>query len=294
MSLDNFIPTIWSGNFLSAFQKASVFTSPGIINRNWEGEIRDKGDRVKLTQIGDPSISDYTKNSSTLTFETLEDASLFLEINQCKSFSFAIDDVDKAQANGDVMALAMERAAYKMKDTVDAFIAGLHASAGVTSGLGTTAAPLTVTAKATSGSNISMVEFLSIVQQALDDANCPTDGRFIVLPPKIRAKLNLGAIMSVTNNATQTQTAFTNGMIGQAMGFSIYVSNNVVNTSAAKYKILAGVNQAITYAEQINKVEALRIQAAFSDGLKGLMLYGAKVVQPYGLACATVSAAAEA
>jgi len=295
MSLNNFIPTIWSGNFLSVLQKASVFTQPGVVNRNWEGEIKGNGgDRVKITQIGPVTVSDYTKNSSTLTFQTLDDASMFLDVNQSKSFSFAIDDVDAAQAKGNVMQLAMQDAAYRMKDTVDAYIAALHAQAGVTSGLGTTAAPLTVTAKASSGSNISVIELLSLIQQALDDANCPTDGRFVVLPPKIRGKLNLASIMNVTNSSSQTQDAFSNGLVGTALGFNIYVSNNVVNTSAAKYKILAGSNIAMTYAEQVNKVEALRLETKFSDAVKGLMVYGAKVVQPSALACATVSAAAEA
>ena len=295
MSLNNFIPTIWSGNFLSVLQKASVFTQPGVVNRNWEGEIKGNGgDRVKITQIGPVTVSDYTKNSSTLTFQTLDDASMFLDVNQSKSFSFAIDDVDAAQAKGNVMQLAMQDAAYRMKDTVDAYIAALHAQAGVTSGLGTTATPLTVTAKASSGSNISVIELLSLIQQALDDANCPTDGRFVVLPPKIRGKLNLASIMNVTNSSSQTQDAFSNGLVGTALGFNIYVSNNVVNTSAAKYKILAGSNIAMTYAEQVNKVEALRLESKFSDAVKGLMVYGAKVVQPSALACATVSAAAEA
>lgn len=292
MSLDNFIPTIWSGNFLSAFQKASVYTGPGVVNRNWEGEIRDKGDRVKLIQIGDPTVSDYVKNSTSLTFETLEDASLFLEINQSKSFSFAIDDVDKAQANGDVMALAMERAAYKMKDTVDQYLASLYTSAGVTSGLGTTATPLTVTAKATAGSNISITELFATISQKLDEANCPSDGRFIVLPPVLKMKLNLGSI--AVTGVSQQQQAMTGGFVTNAFGFNIYVSNNVPNTSSAKYRVLAGVPAAITYAEQINSTEALRLQNSFSDGVKGLMLYGAKVVQPNGLACACVSSAAEA
>lgn len=294
MSLDNFIPTVWSGNFLAALQKASVFTSPMVTNRNWTGEIRQGGDRVKITQIGPVTVSDYTKNSSTLTFQTLDDASMFLDINQSKSFSFAIDDIDKAQAKGNVMQLAMQDAAYRMKDTVDSYIASLHAQAGVTTSLGTTATPLTITAKASASSNISIIELFSLISQKLTESNCPTTGRFIVIPPALEQKLILASVLNVTNSATQTQDAFSNGMIGHALGFDILVSNNVVNTSSAKYKVLAGSNIAITYAEQINSVEALRLESRFSDALKGLMLYGAKVVQPTALACATVSTAAEA
>ena len=295
MSLDNFIPTVWSGNFLAVLQKASVFTAPQVVNRNWEGEIKGNGgDRVKITQIGPVTVSDYTKNSTSLSFQTLDDASMFLDVNQSKSFSFAIDDVDAAQAKGSVMQLAMQDAAYRMKDTVDAYLASMYTQAGVTSGLGTTATPLTVTAKASSGSNISIIELFSTIAQKLTEANCPTMGRFIVIPPALEQKLILASILNVTNSSTQTQDAYSNGMIGHALGFDILVSNNVSNTSSAKYRVMAGSNVAMTYAEQINKVEALRLEAKFSDGVKGLMVYGAKVVQPNALASACVSTAAEA
>jgi len=295
MSLNNFIPTIWSGNFLSVLQKASVFTQPSVVNRNWEGEIKGNGgDRVKITQIGPVTVSDYTKNSSTLTFQTLDDASMFLDINQSKSFSFAIDDVDAAQAKGNVMQLAMTDAAYRMRDTVDTYIASLHAQAGVTTSLGTTAAPLTVTAKATAGSNISIIDFIALVRTALAKANCPSQGRFMVLPPDLTQKLSMASVLNTNGVTTQTQQAMSDGFVGRAFGFDIFESNNLVNTASAKYKVLAGSNIAMTYAEQINSVEPLRLQDKFSDAVKGLMVYGAKVVQPNALACATVSAAAEA
>jgi hypothetical protein len=293
MSVDNFIPTIWSGNFIAALRKNSVFTSPLVVNRNWEGEIQQGGDTVKINQIGDVTVADYTKNSSTLTFPTLEGASALLKVDQVKAFSFGIDDVDKAQAKGDLAALGMDQAAYKMKDAVDSYIAGLYAQAGVTSGLGTSATPLSITAKASASSNISVVELFSIIQEALDEANCPTDGRFIVIPPAIRQKLILASILDV-RSTMQQQDAMTTGNFPQALGFNILVSNNVSNTSGAKFKILAGTNMAITYAEQINKVEAVRREAVFGDGIKGLMIYGAKIVQANALACATVSTAAEA
>jgi len=289
MSIDNFIPTIWSANFLTSFQKASVFTGPAIINRNYEGEIAQKGDRVKINQIADPTISDYTKNSSTLTFETLEDAAMFLEINQAKAFAFEIDDVDMAQGSVGVMQLAMNRAAYKMKDTVDAYLAGLYTQAGVTANLGTTAVPLSITAAATTGGNVGVIDFFSKVTEELDKVNCPTDGRFAIIPPAIHSKLILASVIQLY---TTQQDVLTNGRVGRTLGFDIFVSNNLTNTAGAKYKCMFGTNSAITYAEQINKIEALRPQAKFSDAVKALMLYGAKVVQADALACATLSTAA--
>ena len=292
MSINNFIPTLWSGNFIAALQKAQVFSSPAIVNRNYEGEISGFGDRVKIQQIGAISVSNYTKNTTSITFKQLEDASVFLEINQCKYFAFEIDDVDKAQVKGDVMGLAMNDAAYRVKDVIDQYIAGLHGMAGITSGLGTTATPLTVTAKATASSNISIQELFGTIKQKLDEGNVPTDGRFIILPPVMVFKLSLSAQSIV--GVSQQQAAVSNGFVGNVWGFNVYMSNNVVNTSGAKYKVLAGTNQAISYAEQINSVEALRREDSFRDAVKGLMLYGANVIRPDLLACATVSSAAEA
>lgn len=291
MSFNNFIPTIWSGNFISELQKSLVYGGPTVVNRNWEGEIMDAGDRVKIQQMGPVSVSDYTKNSTTITFESLDDASIFLEIDQSKYFAFDIDDIDTAQAKGNLMQLAMANAAYKMRDTVDQYIAGKYTEAGVTSGLGTTTTPLTVTAKATSGSNIGIEDLLSQVSAKLSTANCPKDSRYAIMPPSLIQKLSL-KVSGNTGLIAQNQ-AFTNGYVGSAFGFNIYESNNVPNTSNAKYKCLFGHPMAITYAEQINKVEALRRESSFRDAVKGLMLYGAKVVYPNCLACATLSTAAE-
>jgi hypothetical protein len=291
MSYDNFIPTIWSGNFISELQKSLVYAGPGVINRNWEGEIREQGDRVKINQLGPVSVNTYVKGVD-ITFETLDDASIFLDISESKYFAFEIEDIDAAQAKGSLMQLGMANSAYKMRDSVDQFIAAQYASAGITSGLGTTTTPLTITAKATSGSNTGIEDLLSQISSKLSTANCPKDGRFIILPPAIVQKLTL-KVSGNTGLVAQNQ-AFTNGYVGTAFGFNIYESNNVPNTSGAKYKVIAGHPMAITYAEQINKVVALTREKSFREAVKGLMLYGAKVVYPNCLACATLSTASEA
>jgi len=295
MSVDNFIPTIWSANVIAPLRKTAVFTSPAVVNRNWEGEIKGFGDTVNINQIGDITVNDYVKNSTTITYAPLQSAQMKLKIDQSKFFSFIVDSIDRAQANVGVAMLGLEQASYKLKDGVDGFIASIAAAtAGVTSGLGTTATPLDITAADTTSTYTGIIDLLGKISTALDEANVTTEGRYIVIPPRIKDKLRKAAILDV-RSTTQQQEAMTNGSIGYAMGFNVLVSNNVVNagtTGTPKWKIIAGVNSAITYAEQIVEIEGLKIQGQFGDAVRGLMVYGGKVVQANALACATCTVAA--
>jgi hypothetical protein len=281
MSIANFIPTVWAGAILMWLEKSLVYAS--CVNRNYEGEIKQAGDKVKISEIGDITINDYLKTDITL--QTLDSASRFLEITQQKYFAFIVDDIDNVQMNVALMDKASAKAAYALRDTADQFIASKYTDAGVLTGLGTTSVPLTITSDGASSSTKGSV-FLSKVQRALDDAKVPKEGRWIVIPPWLEQKLILEKILLPMGNAT-TQN-YDNGRIGQTVfGFDIRVSHNVP-VGSSKYRILSGVNDSITYAEQIVGVEAFRPQLRFADAIKGLHVYGAKVIRPDMLACATV------
>lgn len=291
MALDNFIPQLWSANVLSALDKVHVFAD--LANRNYEGQIRGMGDRVKINQIGEITVSDYTKNSTTISYQDLESAALWLEINKSEYFAFGVDDVDAAQMNIDIMTEATRKAAYALNDKVDTHIGGLYAQAGVTSGLGTAGTPLTITTKATAGSNISVIELFSTISQKLDEANCPTDGRWIVISPWLVQKLVMASVFTISQT---NMDAMTNGRVAKALGFDIRMSNNLTKTTATTVnRVMAGAGTVpISFAEQLNQAEAIRREGAFENAIRGLHLYGAKVVQANALACATVSYAAEA
>jgi hypothetical protein len=291
MALDNFIPTLWSTNIISTLDKVHVFSD--LCNRNYEGQIRGMGDRVKINQIGAITVSTYTKNSTSISYQDLEDAAMWLTIDNSKYFAFGVDDVDAAQMNVDIMTEATRKAAYAINDTVDSFIAGLYTQAGVTSGLGTAGVPLTVTAKATATSNISVVELFATIAQKMDEANCPVEGRWIVIPPWLVQKLTMASVFTISQT---NMDAMTNGRVARALGFDIRMSNNLTKTTTTTVnRVLAGAGtMPISYAEQLNNVEAIRREASFENGVRGLILYGGKVVYPEALACATVSYAAEA
>lgn len=284
MSLNNFIPSVWAGVLLQNLHKNQTYVQ-ALCNRNYEGEIRQFGDTVKINAIGAVTISDYTKNTDLSSPETLTDAQTTLSIDQAKSFNFQIDDVDKAQQNPQVMGEAMREAAYGLADATDQFIAAKYADVDSGNLIGTTGSPKTV---GTGGSDSNAYALLVDAGVALDEANNPRGDRRVVVPSWFHGLLlkDDRFVSFATSDSAQTRDE---GLVGRAAGFAIYVSNNVPNTTGAKYRILAGSNNAMTYAEQINEVEPYRPEKRFADAVKGLHLYGAKLVRPKSLVCVTAS-----
>lgn len=282
MAIDRFIPEIWSARLLVALQKNLVFAQPGITNRDYEGDIAESGDTVRITSISDPTIGTYVPNSTTITPEELTDAQRTLVVDQAKYFAFKVDDVDARQAKGSVIPEALNRAAYKLRDVVDQYIAGFYTSVPSANDLGTVAV---VAATPTDAYDKVLVP----LKVKLDEANVSTEGRWVVVPPWLHGRLLLDSRF-IKVNESGTSEGLRNGFVGRATGFDIMTSNNVVNSSGDDYEVLGGGgDMSISFAQQINKVEAYRPESGFSDAVKGLHLWGAKVIRPEALAGATVS-----
>jgi N4-gp56 family major capsid protein len=280
MAVTNFQPEIWAAQLLTSLKKALIFAGPGVANRNYEGSIANAGDTVRITSISRPTVASYTKDSTTITPETLTDANRSLLIDQAKYFAFEVDDIDMRQvANGGaLMAEAADEAAYALADTADQYVAGLYT--GVDSGNAISTTSITTAALAVTG--------LINLKVKLDNANVPTQGRYVVIPPWYHGLL-LGSDTFVRADASGNPDTLRNGQVGRAFGFDVLVSNNCVNVTGDDYIVQAGYPGAFTFAEQIAKVEAYRPESAFSDALKGLHLYGAKLVRPTGIATLTAS-----
>jgi hypothetical protein len=284
-----FKPEIWSRVILAALQKNLVFGGPGIVNNDYEGEISGPGNVVHITQFGDPVITSYTPNS-TLTYQALNDAGLDLNIDQAFSFSFSVDDVDRRQAAGDMQSYLEERASYKLADNADQYIAGLYT--GVASGntVGSSGSPIAPAVYSSSAPADFYQKVLLPLKVQLTEANIPMAGRYVVVPPWAEALLEqTQAFIAITDMSGEPSNVFTTGMIGRAAGFDIYVSNNAVNYSGSNWIVQAGHPMALTYAEQIVQTEALRLQTTFADGVRGLHVFGAKLVRPDAIAVAYVT-----
>lgn len=281
MSLSNFVPQVWSARLLENLQKNLVYGQLGVINKDFEGDISSFGDRVKINSIGAVTINDYTKNTDITAPETLSDAQRILIIDQAKYFNFLIDDVDAAQMNPKVMESAMREASYGLADIADRFIASFYTEATNTIGNDTT--PISPTAD-------NAYEYMVDSGVKLDEANVTRSGRYVIVPPWFYGLL-LKDDRFVKAGTSMTDQVLRNGEVGKAAGFDVFVSNNVPNTAGAKYKIVFGHQMAITFAEQINSVEAYRPEKRFGDAVKGLHLYGAKVIRPEALCVLTANKA---
>lgn len=283
MAYEQFIPELWASDVITNLQKNLVFGS--VANRNYEGEITDSGSVVKINYLGDVTISTYDPDSTTLTYPSLDDAQRELKVNQIKSFSFGVPDIAAAQAKPETRAAAMVNAAYGLKNAADSYIAGLYTEAGIVDSLGTEATAIDIT-------SINVTEYVGLISQKMDENNVPDMGRWLIAPPWFIQKLVIAKIVLDTNNSD----IISNGYFGRFLGFDIYKSNNVsVKTASTNQgsRILAGVSDSITMAEQVLKMETLRLETKFTDGIRGLYVYGAKVVRPETLACLRADYTAE-
>lgn len=274
MAVTTFIPELWNARLLYALEKAHVATN--LVNRNYEGEIRNHGDTVHINTIGAITVKSYIKNTDIDAPETLTTTDQTLVIDQAKYFNFQVDDVDKVQAAGELVDTAMGRAAYALADVSDAYLLGVIA-AGAAAGntIGSAAAPVALTAS-------NVYENIVKLKTKLDKANVPNTGRTIVVPPDVHSLLLLDDRFA-KSTATAGQEALINGLVGRIAGFDVYMSNNVktgTGTDTGKtpyFEITAQITDATTYAEQIIKTEAYRMESRFADAVKGLHVYGAKV-----------------
>lgn len=273
---------VWAAEVLVSLKKSLVFAAPTVSNRDYVGEISAFGDTVHIINVTDPTVGTYTPDSD-ITIEALTDDESTLVIDQSKYFGFQIDDVHMKQSrNGSsLMAQALAQASYKLRDAADSYVATLMATE-VDGGneLG---------AK-TVDSAEDAFDLLVNLSIALDEADVPADGRFVVLSPGVEGYLLRDNRFVAASNYGSTDP-IVNGRIGRALGFDIYKSNNTPAGDSTGKLVIAGHPIATTYAEQIASVEQGRMEARFADFVKGLHLYGAKVVRPTALATADVTVA---
>jgi len=277
MSL-TFIPTVWAARLLSALEKELVYGQTNVCNRDYEGDIRLAGNTVKIASIGDVTVDDYTKDTPIGDPEILTDSSQTMTISQQKYFHFYVDSIDRAQQNVNTLDEAMRRSAWKLRDLADTYIAGLMSAAVTASNtIGTEGTPIVPTAE-------NAYEHLVDLGVLLDESDVPLAGRFCVVPAWFHGLL-LKDDRFINAGTLRSDRSLANGTVGEAAGFTILKSNNVPNDEGEAYRILAGHRIATTYAEQILDLQTYKPEQLFGDAVKGLHVYGAKVVRATSLAC---------
>ena len=288
MGIENFNPSVWSAKLFVRLRKALVFAS--LVNNDYEGEITGMGDSVRINEIGSITVSDYTKYNS-ISWQKLTGAQKILTIDQARTFSFVIDDIDTARQNPKVMNAAMDEAAYAVADEIDKYIAGLWTDAGITNAtnLGTPSA-----AKSVSAGNV--IQTITYMGRYMSENNVPEGNRYLVVKPWVHQKLLLAEVGGIGASAVPKvfdDGALTSGYVGDALGFRVILSNNLVNDANGATAVMAFNRSAISYAGQISKIQAVNREDYFDAGVKGLYVFGAKVVRPEALCVAHLAEASD-
>lgn len=278
MSITKFRPEIWSPVLLVALRQALVYSA--FTNRDYEGEISGYGDTVRITSVNRPTINQYVPNVTSITPEVPNDSQRTLVIDQADYFAFGVDDVDARQARGNVIPQLMDEAAFAEANKIDQYLSSFYTSIQSANQLGAVSV-------AAATPNQFYDNVLVPLKVKLDQANVPVQGRRVAISPAAHGLL-LRDTRFVANAANNISSALVTGSVGQAAGFDILLSNQTPTTGSDSV-VIAGNDRALTFASQISQVEAYRPQTSFSDAVKGLFLYGAKVIRPDSLASANVT-----
>ena len=271
-SYSAFIPEIWSKKLNTILEKNCVMMQ--CVNRNYEGDIQNQGDKVRIITPADVTIS--TVGNENLSYSELEPTSMDLTIDQKKYFAFKINDVAQAQANQDIMLAHLENARRAIEEVQDSFLLGMHTDVDEANTVGSEEEAIVL------NKSTIYAQFVELAMK-LKNANALTGNKkpWVIINPTIESYLLQSTeFIGAHNVADET---IREGAIGRIAGMDVLVSTNLTSTSGLFY-VLAGTNDAITFASQLAKIESLRDKDSFADLVRGLYLYGAKTVQPKALA----------
>ena len=281
----NFIPEIWSGKLIENFYDATVLSA--ISNTDYEGEIKNMGDTVNIRTTPELTIQTYVKGQ-TLSVENPDKAKLQLIIDKGQYFAAVEDDVDQVQSDVNMMDQWSKDASERMKIKIDTrvltdMLTDVHASnkgqtAGRISGnidLGVAGTPEALTTSNVIGKIVDM-------GTVLDEANCPESDRFMVIPAKMGGLIKQSDLKdaSITGDGS---SPLRNGRLGMIDRFTVYVSHNLYK-SGTEFSVIAGHKMGFTFASQMTNMETIRSETTFGNIIRGLQVYGYKVVKPEALA----------
>ena len=299
----NFAPSIFSQKVLKFFRRASV--AEDITNTDYTGEIENFGDTVNIIKEPTLTVTAYQRGS-VVNPQDLADDQITLTVDQANAFAFKIDDIEERHSHVNFEALATSSGAFALKRKFDANIlqamsdgAGIAGaddaslSGGLTttnSALGTASAPINVE------TDDAGINLMLLMARVLDDQSVPEENRWFVAPPIFYEKMfqagNKMAEVQVTGDASSN---LRNGLAtpGTLAGFRCYKSTALnstagtdqvtlsgVATDASENVIMAGHISSTSTASHIAKTEVVRSTESFSDVVRGLHVFGRKVLRP--------------
>lgn len=305
LQANGFVPEIWSGKLVEKFYNSTVLSA--ISNTDYEGEIQNQGDKVRIRTKPTVTIRDYRADAS-LQLERPVGNVVDLLIDQGKYFNTILDDVMEVQSDLDNLSMWSDDAAEQMKIVIDtevllgilngAAAANRGATAGVISGdlnLGVTTTPLAMVNESPGMGEVEVLDVVLRLGQALDEQNIPESGRWLVLPAWAATLIKRSELRQAYLSGDAVST-LRNGRIGMVDRFTLYVSNLLPagvasGLQAGEFAMYAGHAHGLTFASQVNKVQTLESENTFGRILRGLQVYGYKIIDSVALAEAIVTKA---
>ena len=287
----NFIPEIWSGKLIENFYDATVLAA--ISNTNYEGEIKRMGDTVNIRTTPEITIKTYVKGQ-TLSVENPDKPKIQLVIDKGEYFACIEDDVDKVQSDIALMDTWSKDASERMKIKIDQRVLtdllpdvdalNKGATAGRISGninLGTTGTPVAI-------SKTTVLDYIVDMGTVLDEANCPEGERFLIIPAKMAGMIKKSDLKDASLTGDNI-SVLRNGRLGMIDRFTLYMSHNLKVDTGGKFNLIAGHKMGFTFASQMTEMETIRSETTFGNIIRGLQVYGYKVVKPEALSQGVVT-----
>ena len=260
----HFIPEVFSKKLQAKFYAQTVLSE--VTTNEYEGEISGLGNKVNIRAVPAVTVADYT---GSLSYADVTSSTIELDINKAKSYAFKVDDILKRQADIDFMSEAANDAAQNMKIEIEQDVFGNVAAGSSITDVNSTPSNITTS---------NVLGFILDCGENLDTNNIPEEDRFLIINPAVASILKQSELRQAYLTGDSV-SPLRNGFIGMVDRFKVYVSNNLSTTSGVTSG-LYGHPKAIAYASQMTNTETVRLESSFGDGVRGLAVYGYKVVVP--------------
>lgn len=268
-----FIPEIWDASVFRTLEDNLIARK---ICRNYSDKVKGAGDTIHFNGLADPTVSSY---AGTVSYGTLNDGTVSLLIDQQNYYGFDVTDLEQAMANVDLKGSQASRAGYALKKACDTHILKLYTEAG-------NAIP-----DDASCDTATIISDIGLMKQKLAENNVDENDMWLVINPWIQLKLELAGIVFKINEGINGKGGM---MWAKVLGFDTYVTNQVYNSATTPVShIMGGSYNAIAFAETLMQSEAIRSETAFSTHVRGLHVFGAKVIKPMELVSAKLTYSAE-
>lgn len=280
----SFVPEVWAKRLEALLYTDTIMMQ--CVNHNYEGEIKNAGDTVNILTPGDVAVNSL--HGGVIDYAEIEPAKQQLVIDQKKFFAFKVNDIASAQAGYDLMEAHLGNAKKAIEVDQDSYLLGLYTDTDEENVKGSSDDATTLTVDNIYGEFVELARILknanavSLAAGTNGISTGKTINPWVIINPDVEAILLQS--QQFTSSFQIAQKTIRDGAIGRIAGMDVLVSTNLKADVNDSIPVLAGTNSAITFASQVAKIEKIRDINTFSDLVRGLYLYGAKVVQPKALA----------